>query len=146
MESVMNKTSRGILILSIPIFLTMLMGADAATVQQDLSVTVVPSSSKQPGQCVYGNHGSLRGRPTVVPGKTIIADDGCELFGIASFTIPDGPFTPCYTSLTWWKQIHDQGHINVIRAFGYLGNWYDGSSNYTDLPTQEANLDTIVSL
>lgn len=109
----MNKFEYFLLILSIPISLAMLAGADAATVQQDLNVTVVPSGST--GQCVYGKHGLVRGRPHIA-GGTLLAEDGCILRGFhGSYNIDN------IRNTTWVNQLTSIAHMNTMRIYANAG-------------------------
>ena len=97
--------------------------------------------------CTPGNHGLVRGRPHVANG-TLVADDGCPLRGVHTHTIPQTYFSQWYGSLSWWQNLHDIGHFNLVSAGGYLAKW-NNSGDPGQLQTvegEEAVLDQMVSL
>jgi hypothetical protein len=97
--------------------------------------------------CTPGNHGLVRGRPHLANG-TLVAENGCPLRGVHTHTIPQTYFSQWYGSLSWWQNLHDIGHFNLVSAGGYLGEW-NNSTDPDQIQTvegQEAVLDQIVSL
>lgn len=97
--------------------------------------------------CTPGNHGLVRDRPHVANG-TLVADNGCPLRGVHTHTIPQTYFSQWYGSLSWWQNLHDIGHFNLVAVGGYLGEW-NNSKDPGQLQTvegEEAVLDQIVSL
>jgi hypothetical protein len=76
-------------------------------------------------KCVHGNHGALRGRPQIIPGGTIVAEDGCILRGVAAHPFPFDPYQTYWSDVTWWQNLHDIGHFNIVRVGAWLDTFTD---------------------
>jgi hypothetical protein len=64
--------------------------------------------------------------------------------GSPSHTINAPQASRCYNDLNWWKNLHDIGHFNAVRALAFLGEWFH-TGNLMDVATMERIRDTFVS-
>ena len=78
-----------------------------ADVSGNLSVNVVPPEATP----------RLRGRPHIA-NRTLVADNGSILRGVHIHPDPGagGLFSQWYGSLSWWQNLPNIGHFNVVRA------------------------------
>jgi hypothetical protein len=81
----------------------------------------------------------LRGRPHIANG-TLVADNGAILRGVHMHPDPGagGLFSQWYDSLSWWQNLHDIGHFNVVRA--------GARDDVVSIANIESAYDTMVSL
>jgi len=91
----------------------------------------------------HASHGPLRDRARVSRG-TLVAEDGSILRAVSSHTINSPEWSRLYNDVNWWRDLHDIGHFNAVRAGAFLGSWF-GRGYSMDLPTIEGILDTFVS-
>ena len=110
--------------------------------------SITPSNSTnppwEPVGCVLGNHGAIRGRPRVLAGKTLLADDGCMIVQLldssAGARYPDTTYTQSYL-----QTVVGTGNFNSYRLEAFEGSFLDDSAAGRTLSENIALIDAVLA-
>ncbi|HEX3523336.1 MAG TPA: cellulase family glycosylhydrolase [Stellaceae bacterium] len=130
------------------LFLVLICGLAYADPSASLSVEVVPTGTApafEPTGCQPGNHGLVRGRPsikTINGAPVLVADDGCLIVAYGGFASGSGyegttyvnpseysPFDALFgLNVHWAQQVRDLGHFNGIGVGQFTVNPAEAAS------------------
>ena len=126
------------------------IGAQSAALTQSVTITGNGSTGGnnppwEPAGCVLGNHGAVRGRPSVLAGKTLIAEDGCMIVQLldssAGARYPD----PTYTS-SYLQTVVGTGNFNSYRLEAFEGTFESDTQPGRSLSENIALIDAVLAV